>query len=92
MFDGKNLNVDVEVTFAQVIQDGGCDQEITVSREVLCTSCNGTRERTGSASMPCYSCKGEGVKKDALFGKETRCNTCKGHGKLVKSECVECKG
>ena len=92
MFDGRNLYVDVEVSFAEVMQEGGVTKEVTVTRDSHCKTCNGTRERPGSQSLPCYSCKGEGVKKDALFGKETKCNTCKGHGKLVQNECQACHG
>lgn len=92
MFDGPNLYVDVSVSFAEVMQQGGIKKELSVVRDVLCIACKGTRERTGSISLPCYSCKGEGMKKDALFNKETKCNTCKGHGKLVQSECPACKG
>ena len=32
------------------------------------------------------------MKEDALFHKQTRCNTCKGHGKLVQSACPACDG
>ena len=92
MFDGRNLFADVEVTFAEVMQESGVTKEIRVTRDDYCISCKGSRERAGSKSLPCYSCKGEGVKKDALFGKETKCNTCKGHGVLVQNECSACKG
>ena len=92
MFDGKSLSVDVEITFAEAVKDGGCTQEISVQREVICGSCEGTREQAGSQSTPCYSCKGEGVKEDALFHNKTMCNTCKGHGSLVQNKCRSCKG
>ena len=83
MFDGKDLTVDFEVSFTEATQEGGSTHEIDVKREVICTACNGTRERAGSQSFACYSCKGEGIKEDALFHKKTKCNTCKGHGKHV---------
>ena len=92
MFDGRDLYIDVEVNFSEVIQDGGVTKEILVTRDVLCHTCNGTRERPGSQSTTCYSCKGEGIKEDPLFHRKTRCNTCKGHGKLVVNECNTCKG
>ena len=83
MFDGKDLYVDVDVTFAEVMQEGGVEKQIKVDREVICMVCNGTRERSGSTSLPCYSCKGEGIKEDTMFRKKKICNTCKGHGKLI---------
>ena len=83
MFNGCDAQVEVEATFAEVMQEGGVEKSVSYMREVLCGSCNGSRERAGSESLPCYSCKGEGVKEDAIFRKQTRCNTCKGHGKLI---------
>ena len=92
MLNGRDLHIDVEVHLAEIVQDGGVSKEILVVRDVVCTVCNGSRERGGSESMACYSCKGLGVKQDALFNRETRCNTCKGHGKLVRNECTACQG
>ena len=92
MFDGRNLYVDVEVSFNEIMQKGGIKKEIVVARENICSSCNGTREEKGSHSLVCYSCKGEGTKRDAIFNKEVRCNTCKGHGKLVQKPCKTCDG
>ena len=47
MFDGKDLQADVELTFDECIQEGGVVKEITVYREDICGSCKGTRERAG---------------------------------------------
>lgn len=92
MFDGGNIFVDVEVTFSEVMQDSRVTKDVSVERQEACRACKGTRERAGSESLVCYSCKGEGVKEDALFHKQVRCNTCKGHGKLIKNECGSCQG
>ena len=92
MFDGKDLHAEVEVSFSEVMQEGGTTKTIKILREDICGSCNGTREKEGSQSMTCYSCGGTGVKEDPLFHKETKCNTCKGHGKLVQNKCSNCKG
>ena len=48
MFDGKNLKADVKVSFAESMQEGGVTKNITVTREDICGSCKGTRERSGS--------------------------------------------
>ena len=63
-----------------------------MSRSVICSSCNGSREAVGSKSNVCYSCKGTGIKEDSLFKKKVKCNTCQGHGKLIQSPCHSCKG
>ena len=69
MFDGDDLHAEVEITFEQSIQEGGIQKEITLSRSVICSSCNGSREAVGSKSNVCYSCKGTGIKEDSLFKK-----------------------
>jgi len=79
------VHVSVSVTFQEALH--GADKKITYAREVKCGSCSGTKEQTGSKSSQCYSCKGEGVKKDPLFKRESKCNTCGGHGFLVVNPC-----
>lgn len=74
------------------MQEGGVTKEIIIQRDNICSSCNGTREAEGSQSITCYSCGGEGIKEDALFHKKVKCNTCKGHGKLVQNPCRTCDG
>lgn len=93
MWNGADLNVDIEITFDEVMQVGGITKDVRITKQVLCSSCKGTRERAGSKSLSCYSCKGKGMKVDGLFqNRQTRCNTCKGHAKLIQSECQACKG
>lgn len=59
---------------------------------MICSSCSGSRENNGVEGSPCYSCKGTGIRKDPLFHKEQKCNTCKGFGNLVKDACKTCHG
>ena len=92
MFDGEDLKTEIEITFAESIQEGGLQKEISVQRKDICHSCNGSRETAGSKSNSCYSCKGTGIKEDSLFKKKVKCNTCKGHGMLVQSPCQLCNG
>ena len=48
MFNGNDAQVEVEATFAEVMQDGGIEKTVSFLREVLCGSCNGSREKIGS--------------------------------------------
>ena len=70
----------------------GIKKTIEGEREVICSKCHGTKEAEGSESSNCYSCKGEGTKKDPLFHKESKCNTCNGFGRLVRNPCRACQG
>ena len=95
-FDAKDVEVTIELGIENVLFPQGeadeIEHSISYKKEVLCDSCNGTREAPSSESSKCYSCKGKGIRKDPLFGKESRCNTCKGFGTLVKTPCSQCKG
>ena len=80
----------VNLSFKEALD--GTDKKVVYMKDVKCGSCNGTRENPGSKSSQCYSCKGEGVKKDPLFHKESKCNTCSGHGYLIVNPCKTCSG
>jgi molecular chaperone DnaJ len=84
-FHGKDVHVCVSLSFHEALH--GTEKKITFSKEVKCNVCKGTKEQIGSKSSICYSCKGEGVKKDPLFQRESKCNTCGGHGTLVANPC-----
>ena len=84
------MHVCVNLSFKEALD--GADKKIIFMKEVKCKSCKGTRENSGSKSSQCYSCKGEGIKKDPLFHKESKCNTCTGHGYLVVNPCKTCAG
>ena len=67
MFDGETLFADVDLTFDESTQEDGVVKKIVVDRKVVCKSCKGSRESTGSKSIPCNSCSSKGIKVDSLF-------------------------
>ena len=85
-FNGKDVSVGVRISFTEALH--GTNKKIAYKREVRCTSFNGTKEAPGSMRSKCFSCLGAGIKKDPLFHKESKCNTCDGHGFMVKNPCM----
>lgn len=83
MFDGADVFAELHLSLAETLQLDPLRKSVAVVREMICSVCKGSKEQPGTSSSECYSCKGLGVKKDPLFHKESKCNTCKGHGKLV---------
>ena len=66
---------------------------IETERLTRCKECKGTRAQPGSISGDCYSCHGAGVKMNPLFpDKLSKCNTCKGIGKIINEKCLNCGG
>ena len=64
----------MQVSFLEAIY--GAEKQIILEKDIICGICKGSKEAEGSISSRCYSCKGEGIKKDPLFKKEMKCNTC----------------
>ena len=73
-FDAADIEVTVELSLEDALfPEDGADtliREVTYSKKVLCQRCQGSREASGSKPSQCYSCKGNGIRKDPLFGNE----------------------
>ncbi|KAG8340903.1 putative DnaJ protein [Trypanosoma vivax] len=76
-------------------------KRVSVVRDRLCGSCEGTGVRPGAQLQPCAACQGQGVQVlvQQLFpGVQQRvqvaCQTCGGEGRCVRSTdvCTECRG
>ncbi|XP_022890700.1 dnaJ protein homolog [Olea europaea var. sylvestris] len=78
----------------------GTTKKIPLSRNVLCSKCNGKGSKSG-ASMKCSGCQGTGMKVTVrqlgpgmLQQLQHPCNECKGTGETIndKDRCSQCKG
>ncbi|KAL2540972.1 Chaperone protein dnaJ 2 [Abeliophyllum distichum] len=78
----------------------GTTKKIPISRNVLCSKCNGKGSKSG-ASMKCSGCQGTGMKvtirqlgPGMLQQMQHPCNECKGTGETIndKDRCSQCKG
>ena len=87
---GKDIKLEINISFYESIK--GTTKGMIIQRDVKCPACEGSRSETHHDIPQWYSCGGEGVKKDQLFGNLTRWNTCQGHGKIPKNICNQCKG
>ncbi|OMO59019.1 hypothetical protein CCACVL1_25157 [Corchorus capsularis] len=79
----------------------GTSKKLSVSRNVLCSKCNGKGSKSGAASMTCPSCQGCGIKVSIrhlgpcmIQQMQHPCNACKGTGEAIhdKDRCTRCKG
>ena len=87
-FNGRNIELSLDLSIEDSLFEKKMTQKtLEFSKEVICSTCNGSREKKDSKGSNCYSCKGTGIRKDPLFHKEARCNTCRGFGSLVKDAC-----
>lgn len=89
------LNVSLEDMYT------GKTKKISVTRDRLCTSCEGRGVKPGAQKNPCRECRGQGVqiRMQQLFPGmvqqvQVRCSACSGEGMQVKPSdlCQGCNG
>ena len=70
-WNGKNIEIEVKVDLDRVIYaEKGSTYSINYKQNLICNTCNGTREAADSAPLECYACGGTGIKQDPLFHKQ----------------------
>ena len=89
---GGDLQVEVDLTFAQAVT--GCSKEVQITRRVTCSGCAGTGAAAGSRPERCSTCGGRGqvVHQQGFFMIGTVCPSCRGEGTFIKDKCKECRG
>lgn len=76
----------------------GVKKEVFVTRVEQCPDCKGTGCAAGTTAEVCPDCKGSGQVKTTqrtpfgMMQQNTRCNKCKGRGKIIHSPCGTCHG
>ncbi len=93
---GRDLQVDIEISFAEMIR--GVKKEISLYKSVRCSRCEGAGGEPESKENTCSTCKGSGhVQKrmQTILGTIAQtvvCDTCNGKGKTFDQKCTKCKG
>lgn len=86
---GDDIVVSLELSFEEAFY--GVTKPVTIKREVICMSCNGSGARS---SEVCGVCKGSGSIKTSrgFFTMSQRCHACRGTGRSVTEVCPSCRG
>lgn len=93
---GKDIQVDVEISFEEMIT--GATRKINLRKRTICDNCNGTGGEKGSELKTCSTCGGAGrVEKVSRsffgsFSQVTECPDCHGVGKRYEKKCSKCGG
>ena len=93
---GDDLNLNIEISFTESFL--GIEKEMTVTRQEMCTVCNGTGAKRGTNPIKCPTCNGTGQVtsfQNTILGRvqTTRtCNECRGTGEIIKEPCENCHG
>ena len=93
---GADLQYRLNLTFEEAIF--GVEKEIEITRDEVCTHCNGSRAEPGTSPIRCTTCEGRGEVRQArqtILGsmvQVTTCPTCNGSGETISSPCSRCNG
>lgn len=93
---GRDVQVDVEISFMEMIQ--GVKKEVSVFKSVRCDRCDGKGGEPGSGENTCHTCHGSGhiqKRMQTILGTIAQtvvCDTCSGKGRTFDQKCTKCKG
>jgi molecular chaperone DnaJ len=89
---GADVRSEIEVPFQTAISGGKV--EISVPKEEICTTCDGTGAKPGTSVQTCPMCNGQGTVSKGLggFSISQVCPQCYGTGNIVKEPCPTCQG
>ena len=93
---GRDLKYSMNITFEESFL--GVEKEISIYREEVCSTCNGTKAKPGTKVDTCKACGGTGritQTVSTILGQmqtTKTCPNCNGEGKVVQEKCPDCKG
>ncbi len=93
---GRDIEVDLQIPLEETLKT--MEKEMTLSKLVSCSRCQGMGAEPGTSVNQCFSCRGTGevqqIKKTFLgsFTKFTICPECGGEGQKPDKPCNVCSG
>ncbi len=93
---GADLQYRLDLTFEEAVF--GVEKEIEITRDEICSRCDGKRAEPGTNPVRCSTCDGRGEVRQArqtILGsmvQVTTCPTCNGSGNTIESPCKNCNG
>ena len=93
---GRDVKIILEIPLETTLKNQ--EKEITLSKMITCSRCQGSGTEPGTKIKECFSCRGTGQVqqiKRTFFGSFTRfaiCPECRGEGQRPEKPCNVCKG
>lgn len=93
---GPDLRYTMDITFEESFL--GVEKEINITREDVCSTCNGSGAKPGTSAQTCNVCGGKGQVTQVVntfvgsIQTSKTCNNCHGTGKIIKEHCENCQG
>lgn len=90
---GSDQQVKLELTFEEAIF--GVEKEIEITRDELCSRCQGKGAEPGTQPARCAACGGSGEIRQSVLGMMVQvltCPNCNGTGEVITYPCRQCNG
>jgi molecular chaperone DnaJ len=93
---GRDISIDINLNFEESIF--GVTRKVLITKNAVCTVCEGSGAKKGTAMSTCSTCNGAGKIHEARqtimgsFSTVRECSTCHGTGKVPKERCTNCAG
>jgi molecular chaperone DnaJ len=93
---GADLQVQVDLAFEEAVF--GIEREIEITRDEVCSHCQGRKAEPGTSPIRCHSCDGKGEVRQVrqtILGSMVQvatCPTCNGTGETISTPCKTCGG
>jgi molecular chaperone DnaJ len=89
---GSDLRYNLELEFEQAAF--GFETHLQFPRVEMCLTCRGSGAAPGTQPTTCNACSGSGqvTFQQGFFSVARACGRCRGTGKVITSQCVECHG
>jgi len=93
---GRDISIDIEVTFKESILGG--NRSVLITKVGKCETCEGSGAKPGTEMDTCKTCNGAGKLHETrnsplgAFTSVRTCATCEGSGKIPKEKCTTCSG
>ncbi len=93
---GSDLSYRLDLTFEEAVF--GVEKEIEITRDEICSTCNGSGAEPGTSPVRCSNCNGSGEVRQVrqtILGSMVQvatCPVCKGQGEKIDTPCQTCKG
>jgi molecular chaperone DnaJ len=89
---GSDLRYNLELSFEEAAF--GTETHIQIPRAETCTACGGSGAAPGTSPSTCPACAGAGqvTFQQGFFSVARTCGRCGGTGRIVTSQCKECRG
>ena len=92
---GADLQYVLELSFEEAVF--GAEKDISVMKNVKCSTCKGTGAKAGTQPVKCKHCNGTGkvnIRQSTILGSfmsVKTCDVCNGSGEMIEQPCPDCE-